>query len=88
MPANYRIPAHWHPTVERVTVLSGTMHMGVGDKLDMRKSMFVNVGDMHDHASSHTAFCVGQGEVLLQFHGKGPWGGIPCIDAADDPRQK
>ena len=24
-PANYQIPAHWHPAVERVTVLSGTV---------------------------------------------------------------
>ena len=27
-PANYRLPAHWHPAVERVTVLSGTFYMG------------------------------------------------------------
>src|SRR5712664_3729915 len=31
-PANYQIPAHSHPAVERVTVLSGTFNMGVGDK--------------------------------------------------------
>ena len=30
-PANYQIPAHWHPAVERVTVLSGAVNMGVGD---------------------------------------------------------
>jgi quercetin dioxygenase-like cupin family protein len=24
MPAGYKIPAHWHPTDEHVTVLSGT----------------------------------------------------------------
>src|SRR5262245_10034230 len=33
-PANYQIPAHSHPAIERVTVLSGTFHMGSGDKLD------------------------------------------------------
>ncbi len=37
-PANYNLPAHWHPAVERVTVLSGTFNMGVGDKLDMQKT--------------------------------------------------
>ena len=26
-PANYQIPAHWHPAIERVTVLSGTVNM-------------------------------------------------------------
>ena len=28
-PANYKLPAHWHPAVERITVLSGTFNMGV-----------------------------------------------------------
>ena len=37
LPANYQIPAHWHPAVERVTVLSGAFHMGIGDKLDTQK---------------------------------------------------
>jgi ketosteroid isomerase-like protein len=31
MPAGYRIAAHWHPTDEHVTVLSGTMALGMGD---------------------------------------------------------
>ncbi|MBU6510291.1 MAG: cupin domain-containing protein, partial [Gammaproteobacteria bacterium] len=34
MPAGYRIPPHWHPTDERVTVISGTLGIGMGDKLD------------------------------------------------------
>ncbi len=45
-PANYKIPAHWHPAVERVTVISGTFNMGVGDKLDTQKSMPLRPGSM------------------------------------------
>jgi len=33
MPADYKIPAHNHPTSEYVTVLSGDFHIGMGDKL-------------------------------------------------------
>jgi quercetin dioxygenase-like cupin family protein len=33
LPANYRIPPHSHPTDEVVTVLSGTLFVGMGDKL-------------------------------------------------------
>src|SRR3989475_9698094 len=32
-PADYQIPAHWHPAVERVTVLPGTLTMGIGHRL-------------------------------------------------------
>lgn len=29
-PAGYRIPVHTHPVTERVTVLSGNFHLGIG----------------------------------------------------------
>lgn len=45
-PANYKLPAHWHPAVERVTVLSGTFHMGTGDKLDPGNAMPLGVGSI------------------------------------------
>jgi hypothetical protein len=37
MPANYKVPAHYHPKDETVTVISGDFHVGMGDKLDMQK---------------------------------------------------
>ena len=27
-PGNYKLPAHWHPAIEHVTVISGTFNMG------------------------------------------------------------
>ena len=38
MPDGYKIPPHWHPTDEHVTVLSGTLYIGMGDKLDATQS--------------------------------------------------
>src|SRR5688572_27492832 len=32
LPADFKIPAHFHPAVENVTVLSGAFHVGMGDK--------------------------------------------------------
>jgi hypothetical protein len=34
LPNGYRIPPHWHPVVERVTVVSGTFHLGMGEQPD------------------------------------------------------
>ena len=34
MPAGYKIPPHWHPTDEHITVLSGTVALGMGDAFD------------------------------------------------------
>ena len=44
IPANYRVPAHWHPAIEHVSVLSGTLYMGLGDALDTGKGMAVPAG--------------------------------------------
>src|SRR5271167_1650716 len=44
MPAGYKIPAHWHPTDEQVTVLSGTIAIGMGDKLDETKGHACTAG--------------------------------------------
>src|ERR1700675_581859 len=44
MPAGYKIPAHWHPTDEHVTVLSGTLYIGMGDKLDPTQSHAFTAG--------------------------------------------
>ncbi len=34
MPAGYKIPPHTHPTAELVTVISGSCHLGRGEKFD------------------------------------------------------
>src|SRR5712692_6298849 len=44
MPDGYKFPAHWHPTTEYVTVLSGTFYMGTGDKLEESKGHAMEAG--------------------------------------------
>ena len=46
LPANYNIPAHWHPGIERVTVLSGTFNYGMGDQLDPQKTTALGTGSV------------------------------------------
>lgn len=43
-PANYKIPTHWHPAIKHVTVLSGTLNMGMGDKLDTANTKALPTG--------------------------------------------
>ncbi len=87
VPADYRIPSHWHPAVERVTVLSGTFHMGLGDKLDPQKSMPLGVGHMMILQPKTPHFAWTKDATEIQLHGTGPWG-ITYLNPADDPRAK
>lgn len=86
-PANYEIPAHWHPAVERVTVLSGTFYMGVGDKLDKPKSASLSPGSMMILQPRTNHFAWTKEEVVVQLNGTGPWG-VTYVNSADDPRKK
>ena len=86
-PANYSIPAHSHPAVERVTVLSGTFHMGTGDRLDSQKGMPLGPGDMMIMQPKTNHFGWTKDETVVQLNGTGPWG-VTYVNPADDPRKK
>src|SRR5207247_2767120 len=38
LPDGYKVPPHWHPTDENVTVLKGTFMAGTGEKCDAERS--------------------------------------------------
>ncbi len=84
---SYNIPAHWHPAVERVTVISGTFNMGVGDKLDKQKSTALPPGHMMILQAKTNHFAWTKEEVVVQLNGTGPWG-VTYVNSADDPRKK
>lgn len=86
-PANYRLPAHWHPAVERVTVLSGTFNMGVGDELDPKKTTALALGSIAIMQPKTTHFAWTKEETVVQLNGVGPWG-ITYVNPENDPRKK
>jgi len=87
LPANIIISPHWHPAVERVTVLSGTLHMGFGDKFDKTKTMPLGPGSVSIMQPKSIHFVWTDTETVVQLHGTGPWG-ITYVNPDDDPRKK
>src|SRR5262249_22001704 len=68
-----KVPAHWHPTDENVTVLKGTFLIGMGEAFDEGKLQTMNVGNflMMPKEMRHFAMC--KGETIVQVHGAGPF---------------
>jgi len=87
MPANYEIPAHWHTMIERVTVLSGTMYVGMGDKLDPAKGKAFSAGGFVFFPAKMHHYAWASEDTVIQINGDGPFD-INYIDPADDPRNK
>jgi quercetin dioxygenase-like cupin family protein len=87
MPAAYKIPPHFHPADEHVTVISGTMNMGMGDTLDTAKAHALPKGSFSVMPAKVHHYAFTREETIVQIHGMGPWG-ITYVNPADDPRKK
>ena len=86
LPAGYKIPAHTHPTDENVTVLSGTFHVGMGDKLDPNKGDTLKAGGFAHVAKGMQHYAWTSEETVIQVHGMGPFA-IDYVNPEDDPRK-
>jgi len=87
IPDGYRVPPHTHPKTERVTVLSGTFNIGMGDKFDEKATKPMLAGTYGYWPAGMKHFVWAKGETVLQFHGMGPWS-IQYLNPADDPRNQ
>ena len=68
-----KIPAHWHPTDENVTVLKGTFLVGMGETFDESKLQLMNVGNFVAMPKEMRHFGLCKGETIVQVHGAGPF---------------
>lgn len=83
-PAGYKIPAHNHPTAERVTVISGDFHFGMGDKLDEAKAGRLGSGGFVDLPAKMNHYAFMSTETVVQIDSEGPFA-ITYVNPADDP---
>ena len=86
-PANYKLAPHTHPAIEHVSVISGTLYLGPGDKPDPAKAKPLTAGSFAVFPSGHTMFGWTKEETVVQVHGVGPWG-IDYVNPEDDPRKE
>lgn len=85
LPDGYRIPPHTHPKMERITVISGTFNVGMGDRFDASKTEAMPPGAYGYWPTGMKHFVWAKGETVIQFHGDGPWS-LQYINPNDDPR--
>lgn len=84
LPAGYKIPPHWHPAIEHVTVISGTFYLGMGEKLDASASHPLPAGSVAIMQPKTAHFAWVKDETIVQVHGIGPWQ-VNWVNPADAP---
>jgi hypothetical protein len=85
-PDGYRIPPHWHPAVERVSVIAGTFRFGMGERFDESQAKALPAGSFVFMAPKMAHYAWVEEETIVQLTGEGPWG-ITYLNPSDDPRQ-
>lgn len=85
LPDGFRIQPHWHPKVERITVISGSFNLGMGEKFDQSATREMPAGTFGYWPAGMRHFVWVKGDTTIQLHGVGPWV-ITYVDPKDDPR--
>jgi quercetin dioxygenase-like cupin family protein len=73
LPSHYLVAPHTHPSVEALTVISGTMYLGMSDKFDQNKVIALPAGTfiLVPAMAPHFVFSKNEG-LITQVNADGP----------------
>ena len=85
-PPGFKVPRHWHPADEQITIISGDFHLSMGESgsahaADFTAGDYANLPAKMQHEASTT------GGVVVQVNSTGPFE-ITYVDPKDDPRNQ
>ena len=86
-PANYDIPPHWHSMDERLTVMSGALRVGMGDKIDRDHSQTLDPGGFVSLPASMHHYAWTTTPTIVQISLEGPFD-IFYVHPGDDPQKR
>jgi len=87
VPAGYKVAPHWHPGDENLTILSGTVALGMGETWDESKMQSVSSGGYAALPAQMRHFFLAKTAATFQVHGMGPFV-VNYVNPADDPSKK
>jgi quercetin dioxygenase-like cupin family protein len=84
-PAGYKVLPHTHPTAERLTVISGSFRIGMGEKFDEASMQEMGPGSYIVLPAGMAHYAKGTKQSVLQIDSEGPFQ-INYVNPSDDPR--
>ena len=86
-PDGLKIMPHWHPSDEQLTIVSGTLMIGMGSKWNDSDMQALNTGGYAKLPRKQNHYVQMKGETIVQLTAMGPFA-ITYADPKDDPRKK
>ena len=83
-PAGYKIAPHTHTQAENLTVISGALYLGMGEKMEMSKAHSLKAGAFHYLPGKTPHYAFTKSPTVVQVHGEGPFD-LNYINPADNP---
>jgi len=74
IPDGGKFPPHYHPVLEMVTVLQGTLLVGIGDKMVPAKMKAMPAGSFFSVPAGVHHYAMARGDTIIQLNDIGPWG--------------
>ena len=85
MPNGYKIAPHTHPADEYVTVISGTLLIGMGDTAASKGMMRLRAGGFVNAPANQSHYVTAQGRTVVQVTAMGPFA-LTYGNPADTPK--
>lgn len=86
-PDGMKVMPHWHPADEHLTIIAGTLMVGMGNKWDDSAMQAVNTGGYSMMPRKQNHYVQMKGETIVQITASGPFA-ITYANPSDDPRKK
>ncbi len=86
-PSGFAVPPHRHSKDEFLTVISGRLGIGAGEKLDRAAAKALPPASFVHLPAGMPHYALADGETVVQINGIGPFD-VTYIDPKDDPRKK
>jgi quercetin dioxygenase-like cupin family protein len=85
-PAGYAVAPHHHPTDEYVTVISGQLSLGMGNRANRARAAALGSGGFVNAPAQMNHYAFTRSGATIQINGEGPFQ-IVYANPADDPRR-
>ncbi|HLS47232.1 MAG TPA: cupin domain-containing protein [Gemmatimonadales bacterium] len=72
-PDGFTFPPHTHPTDEHVTVVEGTLRIGMGAQVDPLATQVIETGGVITAPAAMVHYAIAEGRTVVQIHGMGPF---------------
>jgi quercetin dioxygenase-like cupin family protein len=85
MPDSYTLPPHTNPAREHVVIKDGSLRVGLGSKIDRKKSFVLAAGDTATTPAGVAHWSIAEGDThIVVTYSTGPFG-IAYMSKRDEP---